>query len=167
MSVETPQLVRNPVISAKSCAPLLEAAMREVFQIMVGVRLVRARDINPPAVADLTAMVGLAGQICAIVSLRCKATTARRVAAKMLGVESLESNQLDEAAHDAIGEICNMVAGNFKAKVAGLIDGCMLSVPTVITGKDYHLHLVANGSRATVVFEFEGLPIWAALDMHI
>jgi len=166
MNFGTPHVVRNPELSAEACLPLLEAATGEVFQIMLGARLVRSNDPNPPEVADLTAMVGLAGQMCAIVSLRCDTATARRLAAKMLGEPSLEGNQFDEAARDAIGEICNMVAGNFKAKVAGLVDGCLLSVPTVITGKDYHLHLVANGSRAAVVLEFEDSPIWAALDLN-
>jgi len=30
--------------------------------------------------------------------------------------------------------------GNFKNKIDGLSDGCMLSLPTVITGSDYTLH---------------------------
>jgi hypothetical protein len=49
----------------------------------------------------------------------------------------------DEAAKDpnivgdAMGELCNMVAGNFKAKVTSLADHRMLSVPTVISGDSY------------------------------
>lgn len=30
---------------------------------------------------------------------------------------------------DALGEVCNMVAGNFKNKIAGLAEGGMLSPP--------------------------------------
>ena len=36
-----------------------------------------------------------------------------------------------------LGELRNMIAGNFKLKVTSLADHCMLSVPTVITGDDY------------------------------
>ena len=53
---------------------------------------------------------------------------------------------------DALGEICNMVAGNFKNKVSGLGNGCMLSVPTVITGRDYHCHSL--GEREYYASEF-------------
>jgi Chemotaxis phosphatase CheX len=39
-----------------------------------------------------------------------------------------------------VGEICNLVAGNFKNKIAGLGEVCMLSPPSVITGDDYTVH---------------------------
>ena len=61
----------------------------------------------------------------------------------MLGVT------IDEAAaqrSDAIGEICNMVAGQFKAKI-GLEAECMLSVPTIITGTSYQLRPRADYDR--------------------
>jgi hypothetical protein len=48
---------------------------------------------------------------------------------------------------DAIGEICHMVAGNFKNKLIGLVNSCMLSVPAVVTGRSYPafiLWLAAN-----------------------
>jgi CheY-specific phosphatase CheX len=40
-------------------------------------------------------------------------------------------------ASDALGELCNMVARNFKAKIPTLSDHCMLSVSTVISGENY------------------------------
>ena len=60
------------------------------------------------------------------------------MASKMLEVE--EDKTGSELA-DAMGEICNMVAGNFKNKIAGLSAGCMLSVPTVITGSELRFTL--------------------------
>ena len=44
-----------------------------------------------------------------------------------------------KASADALGEICNIIAGYFKAK-AGLGDACKLSVPTIIVGQDYKFH---------------------------
>jgi chemotaxis protein CheX len=67
---------------------------------------------------------------------------------------------------DALGEICNMVAGNFKNKVAGLGDGCMLSPPTVISGSDYDLHSLAVAPALEVRLVFEGLPIAISLQIH-
>jgi len=53
------------------------------------------------------------------------------MATKIIGAEAPGSKgQLE----DAVGEVCNMVAGNFKNKISGISDGCKLSVPTVITG---------------------------------
>jgi chemotaxis protein CheX len=67
---------------------------------------------------------------------------------------------------DALGEICNMVAGNFKNKIAGLGDGCMLSPPTVITGADYDLHSLADSPGLEVKLLFEGLPIVITLQIN-
>ena len=67
---------------------------------------------------------------------------------------------------DALGEICNMVAGNFKNKIPGMGDGCMLSVPTVITGGDYNCHSFGYSSMIRVNFLFEGSRVVAALEIH-
>ncbi len=66
---------------------------------------------------------------------------------------------------DAVSEICNMVAGNFKNKIAGLGDGCMLSVPTVITRSEYNLHSMVH-EEMHAAFLFEGEPILVSLEVH-
>ena len=150
----------------EDCDFFLDGATCEVFDIMLGVKLRRVSEPDPPPLADLTALVGLAGPLCGIVSLRCKSSSACHMAAKMLGVDTIASDQFDQTAHDAIGEICNMLAGNFKAKLSDFVEGVELSVPTVITGSDYRLRLLADGSRTEVAFDFEGSTIWVALDLH-
>jgi CheY-specific phosphatase CheX len=59
-----------------------------------------------------------------------------------------------------------MVAGNFKNKIAGLGDGCMLSPPTVITGSDCDLHSLADSPRLGVTLLFEGMPIAITLQVQ-
>ena len=58
-----------------------------------------------------------------------------------------------------------MVAGNFKNKISGLGDGCMLSVPTVITGADYNIRSMVNDTWQTA-FLFEGEPVIVSLEVH-
>jgi chemotaxis protein CheX len=100
---------------------------------------------QPDGDLGVTAMVGLAGQLCGVLNIHCNSHAAALMASKMLHVPF---DQVGEGMSDALGEICNMVAGNFKNKVPGLGDGCMLSPPTVITGSDYDLHsLGASPSR--------------------
>ena len=81
----------------------------------------------------------------------------------MLG-EDAASNP--SAARDAVGELCNMVAGNFKSKISNLSDHCMLSVPTVISGEDYSLETSEPTEGVTVALTFEGEPLWVALIIH-
>jgi len=141
----------------------LEKATGEVFEIMLGTRLGNAIEGSPHIGADFTAMVGLAGSLCGVVGFRASSQSARRMAAKMLGLDDVG---MGDSVLDAFGEICNMVAGSFKARIAGLADGCALSVPTVISGKDYALHSLANGERIEVIFSFEGNPFSVTLDLH-
>jgi chemotaxis protein CheX len=148
--------------SHKEWIPLMELATREVFEMMLGCRLAQ------PGMAvdgsfDITAMIGLAGQLCGVLTVRCGATSAALMASKMVGMELVEGSQ---DVLDALGEICNMVAGNFKNKVAGMGDGCMLSVPTVITGKDYSLHALADSAAIEVRLLFESVPIAISLHIH-
>ena len=112
---------------------------------------------------NITAMVGLAGQLCGVTRICCSRKSATIMASKMLGVE--EDKNGSELA-DAMGEICNMVAGNFKNKIAGLSDGCMLAVPTVITGSDYDLHSPADSETLELKLLFENMPIVISLAIH-
>ena len=49
----------------------------------------------------------------------------------------MEFDEIDDTVKDGIGEICNMLAGAWKGKVPELAANCGLSVPAVITGRDY------------------------------
>jgi chemotaxis protein CheX len=142
--------------------PFLELACREVFEIMLGCKL---EPLQPQEAApsEFTAMVGLAGQLCGVLTLRCSAQSATLMASKMLGIDP---KQADEHMWDALGEVCNMIAGNFKNKLTGMADHCMLSVPTVITGADYSFHSLADAGPLEVSFAFEGSPIVVALEVH-
>ena len=142
--------------------PLLEVAAREVFELMLGCHLAEWA-AEQDATLDITAMVGLAGQVCGLLSLRCNQKSAVLMASKMLG---LQPDAVGPEVADAIGEVCNMVAGNFKNKIAGMGNGCMLSVPTVITGTDYSLHSQTDSPGVEVRLLFENKPIVISLRLR-
>jgi chemotaxis protein CheX len=145
-----------------SWIPLLDLAAREVFELMLSCQLTvpaTAEETTP----ELTAMVGMAGQLCGVLSIRCRGKAAALMTSKMLGVEL---DKVGPELADALGEVCNMVAGNFKNKIAGLAEGCMLSPPTVVTGSDYSLHSLADFPALDVNLLFEGMPIVISLQIH-
>jgi len=146
----------------ESWLPLMEVACQEVFEIMLGCNLQPFDGREAPS-PEFTAMVGLAGQLCGVLTLRCMSQSAALMASKMLGVDI---QQADEHMWDALGEVCNMIAGNFKNKVTGMADHCMLSVPTVITGADYSFHSLADAGTLEVKFLFENFPIAISLEVH-
>ncbi len=142
--------------------PILETSAEEVFQLMLNCKLTVST--SPPQEAlDMTSMVGLAGKICGVLSVRCDRAAATMMAAKMLGVEPADGGP---ERCDAFGEVCNMIAGNFKNKIFGLGDGCMLSVPTVITGNDYRMHSPVDSREIEVRFLFEQKPLVITLQLH-
>jgi chemotaxis protein CheX len=141
----------------------LDGAATEVFEMMVGTRLASSEEATLPHVADYSAMIGLAGDLCGVLSFRCSNDAAAQIAGRMLGTDETTSA---ECIRDALGEICNMVAGSFKAQLSDIAEQCMLSVPTVVSGKDYQLYPLADGLRIQVSKSFEGALIWMTLDLH-
>lgn len=152
-----------PDVARERFTQALDSAGVEVFTMMVGTALGHADDALLPRVADCTSMIGLAGDLCGVLSFRCSNSSAALIAAKMLG--STEDTSA-ECIRDALGEICNMVAGAFKAHIMDIIDQCFLSVPMVVSGKDYEMHPLADGMRIQVSKSFEGALIWMTLDLH-
>ena len=143
--------------------PMLDMATREVFELMLGTRLTVPEPAASDGVLEITSMVGLAGKLCGVMGIRCSERAAALMASKMLGVDP---DKIGPELCDAFGEVCNMVAGNFKNKITGLGDGCVLSVPTVITGNDYALHPLADTPPLEIHFLFESLPLVISLQVQ-
>jgi len=154
--------MQAPRGSQENWAALLEVATREVFALMLGCQLTAFATADE-SISDVTAMVGLAGQLCGVLSVRCSGKAAALMTSKMLGVAL---DKVGSEIADALGEVCNMVAGNFKNKIAGLAEGCMLSPPTVITGNDYTLRSQGDTPALEVRLLLEDLLIIISLQVH-
>jgi chemotaxis protein CheX len=154
--------VLAPNDSHENWVPLLEVAAREVFELMLSCQLTAAASADETAL-EVTSMVGLAGRLCGVLSVRCDRKAAALMTSKMLGVAL---DKVGPEVADALGEIANMVAGNFKNKIAGLAEGCMLSPPTVITGSDYNLQSMSDSPALEIRLLFEGMLIVISLQIH-
>ena len=156
--------VQNAVRPDSSWGSILQVGAKEVFEIMLQAELGALPNVNELTVSgDVTAMVGLAGALCGVMSIRCDERTAEKIAGRMLGsVGAVDPKDVP----DAIAEICNMVAGNFKSKITQLAEHCMLSVPTVIRGDDYEMVTVSDGDQITVGMAYDAAPIWFCLAVH-
>jgi chemotaxis protein CheX len=163
MNVMTKKGTQGVVAFDPNWKALLLCAAQEVFEIMAGV----LPEVNPEPAGEprgeQTAMVGLAGALCGMTILRCSREASTKFASLLLGGEAASN---PSTAKDALGELCNMIAGNFKAKISHLADNCMLSVPTVITGGDYSMSTVEPNESFTVALTFDGEPIWISLVIH-
>jgi chemotaxis protein CheX len=129
----------------------LDSSVEEVFELMMGVKCRRAEMQLPAHSESVTAVVGFGGLLSGACVLKLASDTARSVAERMTGIEFAE---VDDTVKDAIGEVCNMLAGSWKGKVPELAANCGLSVPAVITGRDYNLHVQAPEFQLHHVYVF-------------
>ena len=130
----------------------LDASVVEVFQTMLGVNC--RRESAPPVKEpeSVTAVVGFGG----LLSGACVFTSGSGAAMKIAGhMTGMAFEEIDDTVKDGIGEICNMLAGAWKGKVPELAANCGLSVPAVITGSDYHLHVQAPEFQLLHAYSFE------------
>jgi len=159
VSTDTSLITRS---RAENWLPVLELAAEEVFEIMLGCRVKPGPPPEQIPTAEFTAMVGLAGALCGVLTVQCAAKTAAQVAKAMLG----DMAESQEQVADALGEICNMIAGNFKNKLAGTDERCLLSVPTVVSGGEYTYHSMAAGNFMETVMLFQGAPVAIRLQLQ-
>lgn len=152
----------TPAINTSNWLPLLEHSTHEVFEIMLKSKLEPGQP-EPLIGVAFTAMVGMAGCFCGILSVRCCDQVPMLIASAMLG---LSAHEAGEHAWDALGEVANMIAGNFKNKIDGMADHCMLSVPTVITGTDYCFKSLAGAPPLELWFRFQGKPLQVMLQIQ-
>jgi chemotaxis protein CheX len=143
---------------------LLIVSVREVFQTMLATKVAPVFEPANGLHLEWTAMVGLTGELRGVLMFSCDEKSAVRITSKMLGVPLPGP---DEQTADALGEVCNMIAGSFKHKVNGLSERCALSPPTVVTGKDYRVHRQESESlhSLSVTFTFDGAPVYLSLEV--
>ena len=129
----------------------LDASVDEVFRLMLGVDCRRDTAERVPEPESVTAVVGFGGLLSGACVFSCGSPAALKIAAQLAG---MEFNEIDDTVKDAMGEICNMLAGAWKGKVPELAANCGLSVPAVITGRDYRLHVQAPEFQLHHVYRF-------------
>ena len=120
------------------------SSVKKVFATMVGTELT----IGQPSVlnaleqpqADVSAVIGLSGDVVGCMVLSLPMATAVNAASKFASIE-MDQDHADFS--DAIGELANMVAGQAKAKFEGL--NSSISLPGVIIGPN---HVVSQSRQA-------------------
>jgi len=83
---------------------------------------------------DVSAIIGLAGDVIGAVILSFPRLSATRIASVFAGTEL---NASDDDFADAIGELANMITGNAKKDFDGL--NVIISVPSVVLGAGHQI----------------------------
>lgn len=129
----------------------LDAAVVEVFEAMMGVRCEVVEAAGSTLRRETVgAIVGLAGAMRGFCLVQVDRASCLRIAELLTG----DSGADEATAQDALGELCNMIAGRWKSGIPGLDSGCMLSTPIVIEGYDFRFHAQISPFRIQSRFRF-------------
>jgi chemotaxis protein CheX len=136
---------------------LADETVVEIFKMMFGLDIAPAElpssDLPPSELDERTALVGFSGAMRGSCQVRICAQAAKSIASAMLGGMPIEDD--DDSIDDALGELCNMLAGGWKNRIPALSSECALSPPTVISGRDYKVHMHKPSLQLTRIYEFE------------
>ena len=133
-----------------------DKAVLSVFSMMLGLsaEIVAAPGEPFAGPNGRSAIVGFSGSMRGSCELRLAGSAACSIASAMLGGAPVEED--DESIDDAVGELCNMVAGGWKNRIPALASTCALSPPTVISGCDYKIHVNSASVKLRRTYRFDG-----------
>ena len=134
----------------------VDETVMEVYGMMLGLEVeVVAEQGSVDNKADrCTAIVGLSGALRGACEVRMDSMAARTVTSAMLSAPLVDEH--DPSIGDAVGEICNMIAGGWKNRIPTLSSACALSPPTIISGHDYQVKLGTPSIKFTRTYRFAG-----------
>ena len=150
--------------------PVLEKALirevRSVFNSMVGMdhllHLPLAVDPASNFTDCISALVGLAGTYNGLVSLHVPMRLAEKLTAQLLDV----AHPSEEEIEDALGELANILAGSFKQQISDNSMDIRLSTPSVVSGKQYVIHVAKKPDVMALLFDSEEDWFMAALALE-
>lgn len=95
--------------------------------------------------------VGIVGRLTGMVYLYMTHSFATRIAARMLGMTEAEVEE-DELINDVIGELSNMVVGQFKNQLDERGYACRLTIPSILRGSNFVVEPVRSAERQVFYF---------------
>ena len=112
---------------------------------------------------DISAVIGLSGDIRGAVVISMKKKFAIKVADTLVGIAHTE---MDDDIVDAVGEIVNIIAGNIKNEVPGG-EKIVISLPTVVKGSEHSFAWPGKQSRILcIAFKHEDDSFHLLVDME-
>jgi chemotaxis protein CheX len=134
-----------------------DEAVSEIFRMMFCFEINPVDVQNPnlisPELDERTAVVGFSGPMRGSCHIRIGLPAATAIASAMLGGVPIEED--DGSINDALGELCNMLAGGWKNAIPALSSACTLSSPTVISGHDYKIHIRQPSVSLSRTYKFD------------
>src|SRR5581483_4009015 len=132
--------------------PLAQALVK-TFHTMLGLKLESVDRFGDFVLEGqhLLGTISFFGRAAGLVYLRLSPASAAEVAARILGLEQkqiIDSNEIN----DAVGELLNIVTGNFKSNLCDAGLDCRLDQPRVTQTSDFSTPKLPGGSLERMIF---------------
>jgi len=122
--------------------------VEEVFRTMLGLEVRPCAAGEMVAPGSLTAAVHFAGEWKGALLMQCSVPQALDFTARLM--PGRQPSGVDDDVRDSLGELANMVGGNLKAV---LPTGVGLSIPSVVEGNHYVVHICGGNASQAVRFQ--------------
>jgi chemotaxis protein CheX len=132
----------------------LALALVRTFQTMLGLKLESvAPNVAPPLEGThVLGTIGFAGKAVGRVHLHLSLASAKVVGARILGLEPKDLSDASEI-NDAVGELLNIIAGNFKSNLCDAGLDCRLETPQVSRTIQVYTTPVPGGGLERMAFQ--------------
>jgi chemotaxis protein CheX len=85
--------------------------------------------------------VGFTGRVSGVVYLYTTVRFAVRITRGLLGLNASEAHN-DDMVNDAMGEIANMIVGQFKSRLTDRGLPCVMTIPSIVRGSQFEIEAV-------------------------
>jgi len=147
----------DTVLSNDEIVALIWANTEKVFSTMLGLTVKSSsapeEQIQALRKGGVVSLVGFAGLWRGSGTIRCSSRLACSLSEKLL---LTEFDHVNDEVLDAMGEVANMIIGNFKDDAAYKLGPLGLSTPTVIYGNNFAARNWNGQSWISVLFDCEG-----------
>lgn len=144
------------MIEEKTLIEYIRTSAADVFSTMLGMEISGEQeysDASAPTMSDgVLALVGMAGAWAGTGTISCSAAFACRISNQLLMSDAVSVN---EEVLDAVGEVANMIIGNFKTMIEEQLGPLGLSIPTVIYGRNFTSRGLGSNSWIVLPFKCE------------
>jgi chemotaxis protein CheX len=141
------------MIDEKTIIEYIKVSTADVFSTMLGMDVSSKQeysDQNAPTVSEsVLAFVGIAGSWAGTGVISCSPDFACRLSNRFL---MSDCTSVNEEVLDAVGEVANMVIGNFKTMVEERVGPLGLSIPTVVYGRNFGSRSLGSGNWIVLPF---------------
>lgn len=144
----------------------LSMALVKAFQTMLSLKLesVGHYAVDPLEGTHVLGEIGFSGKAEGRVYVRMSVPTAKKVAGKILG---MDVKDLDDATvSDTVGELVNIMTGNFKSNLCDAGLDCRLTPPQVSHTNDLETPTISGGGLEQMTFRCEDLVIFVDVTVN-